>query len=164
MKKRMLCFFELEKKLNKKYTRGGKKNDKTLAWWLYKSFEEMYSWILYNKNWKIGHFRYLSISNAEEIAHEWILMKLNPLEGKDLWLNPSSKNETQQDQQSGEDQIILQEVIDMINAEAYEKMMGDVVRNVETIGDVIRRKVTRGDKRWQWLSKVWLVNLEVNFI
>jgi len=31
MKKRMLCFFELEKKLNKKYTRGGKKNDKTLA-------------------------------------------------------------------------------------------------------------------------------------
>ncbi len=136
------------------------------------------------KNWKIGHFRYLSISNAEEIAHEWILMKLNPLEGKDLWLNPSSKNETQQDQQSGEDQIILQEVIDMINAEAYEKMMGDVVRNknmirdvvknvemigdvvrnVETIGDVIRRKVTRGDKRWQWLSKVWLVNLEVNFI
>ncbi len=40
-----------------------------------------------------------------------------------MWLNPSSSIVMQQDQQSEECQITLQEAINMINVEAYEEIM-----------------------------------------
>ena len=78
--------------------------------------------MLYNKKWKLKHFKHLSIKNTEEIAYEQILTEFNPLEGKDLWLNLFSNTAVQQDQQLGDLQITLQEAIDIITG-IQEKMI-----------------------------------------
>ncbi len=64
----MLLYFELKKELGEEYTKGGQKNDKVLAWWIYKSFEEKYPWMPYNKKWKLRYFRNISIKDTEEIT------------------------------------------------------------------------------------------------
>jgi len=35
--------------------------------------------------WKLKYFSYMSIKEAEEIAHSWILMELNSVEEKNIW-------------------------------------------------------------------------------
>jgi|SRR6266508_4038736 len=86
-KERILLLFELGKKLKNEYTYKGDKNIKIQTRWIYKSFEKLYPWMPYNKTWKLRHFRDMSVKDAEEIAHNWISMKLNPIEGENIWQN-----------------------------------------------------------------------------
>ena len=94
IEEKMLLFFELEKELEEDYNRGRDKNDRLLAWRLYKSFEKSYSWIPINKDWKLRHFSCISIKNAENIAHSWISMELNLIEGENMWQSQSQVSET----------------------------------------------------------------------
>src|SRR6266498_1597147 len=108
----MLLFFELGKELGEEYILGGIKNYKTTARRIYKSFGKSYPWILINKDWKLRHFRQMSIKDAKSIAQSWISTKLNPVEGENMWQSQSPLIEMQQDDQP-KLQITLQEVIDM---------------------------------------------------
>ncbi len=81
----MLLFFELGKELEDDSMGGGDKNNKVLAWRLYKSFKKSYLWILINKDWKLRHFSHISIKDAKNIAYSWISMELNPVEGENMW-------------------------------------------------------------------------------
>src|SRR6266498_994011 len=56
-KKRMLLFFELGKEMGEDKAKGGNKYDKTLAWRIYKSFEIIYPWMPWNKNWKLRYLQ-----------------------------------------------------------------------------------------------------------
>ncbi len=95
----MLLYFELGKELGDEYIWGGMKNDKVTARWIYKSFEEIYPWMLYNKTWKLRYFRDMDIKDTEEIALNWISTKLNPIEGENMWQNQSPPLEVQRDDQ-----------------------------------------------------------------
>jgi len=59
-------------------------------------------------------------------------MELNPLEGENLWQNPSSSNMMQQEVQSDELQIMLQEVISIINSLIEKETIRDDKRQEET--------------------------------
>ena len=84
-KKKMLLLFELGKELDNEYSYGRNKNLKTQAWWIYKSFEQLYFWMPYKKKWKLRYFRNMSIKDTEKIALNWISTELNPIEGKNIW-------------------------------------------------------------------------------
>ena len=62
-----------------------------------------------------------------------------------LWRNPSSSTAAQQDNLSGDLQIILQEVIDMISGFTHEETIGDDIVHEETIRDDIVHEETIGD-------------------
>src|SRR6266542_2119456 len=132
---KMLLFFELGKELGDEYTLGGIKNYKITARRLYKSFGKSYPWILINKDWKLRHFRRMSIKDAERIIQIWISTELNPVEGENMWQSPSLLVETQQDDQS-ELQITLQEVIDMIDITVPEETLATVGSHEETLASV----------------------------
>ena len=84
---------------------------------------------------------------AEEIAKVWISTELNRLEEENLWRNPSSSTAAQQENSSGDLQITLQEVIDMISSSTQEETRGDDIIHEETIGDDIVHEETRGDDK-----------------
>ncbi len=98
----ILFFFELGKELKDNNTEIGDKNDRVYARRVYKSFEKSYPWILINKEWKIRHFNRINVKDAEEIARNWISTELNPVEGKNIWLNQNLSIEVQQS-----DQLVL---------------------------------------------------------
>ena len=54
-----------------------------------------------------------------------------------MWRNPSSNIVTQHEDLSGELQVTIQEVIDMIDSFTAEKTIGDNIVQEETIGDDI---------------------------
>ena len=81
---KILLFFELGKELGDERTDSGNKNYRLIARRLYKSFGKSYPWILINKDWKIRHFRRMSVKDAEDIASSWISMELNPVEGENM--------------------------------------------------------------------------------
>ena len=81
---KMLLFFELGKELEEERTNSGNKNLRLVARRVYKSFEKSYPWILINKDWKIKHFRQISVKDAEDIAQIWISTELNPVEGENM--------------------------------------------------------------------------------
>src|SRR6266542_1552274 len=62
-----------------------------------------------------------------------------------VWRNPSSSIAAQQDNLSGDLQITLQEVIDMISGSIQEETIGDDIVHEETIGDDIVHEKTIGD-------------------
>ena len=78
-----------------------------------------------------------------------------------MWRNPSSSTATQQDNLSGDLQITLQEVIDMISGSTneeiirdnidHEETIGDNIDHEETIGDNIVHEKIRGDDWFDWL-------------
>ena len=90
----------------------------------------------------------MNSSYAEEIAKVWISTELNRVEGESLWQNPSSSTAAQQDNLSGDLQITLQEVIDMISGSTHEETIGDDIVHEETIGDDIVHEETRGDDQF----------------
>ena len=100
-------------------------------------------------------------SQAKEIAKVWISTKLNHLEGERMWQNSSSSTTAQQENSSGDLQITLQEVIDMISSSTQEEtrgddivhkeMIGDDIVHKETIGDNIIQEEMRGDDWFDWL-------------
>ncbi len=85
IKKKILLLFKLGKDLDSEYIFEGNKNIKIQVWQIYKSFEKIYSWMLYNKNWKLRHFRDMSIKNTEEITHNWISLELNSIKRENIW-------------------------------------------------------------------------------
>ncbi len=144
MEDRMILLFELGKELGDDNTCVGEKNDRLCARRVYKSFEKSYPWIPIGKDWKIRYFSRINVKDAEEIARNWISPELNPVEGENMWYNPSLFIEAQQSDQQGV-QITLQEVIDMIDNTAHEETRGDDVRHEETRGDDVKHEETRGD-------------------
>ena|SRR6266498_1008485 len=68
-KDRILTFFELGKELGDDRTNGENKYDKNLARQIYKSFEKVYPWMPFNRQWKLRHFSRMSIKDVEEIVH-----------------------------------------------------------------------------------------------
>ncbi len=91
---KMLLFFELGKELKDDHMRKGNKYNRVLARRLYKSFEKSYLWIPINKDWKLRHFNCISVKDVEDITHSWISMKLNPVEGENMWQIQSPLMET----------------------------------------------------------------------
>ncbi len=89
----MLLFFELGKELGDERMDIGNKNYRLIARRLYKSFEKSYPWIPINRDWKMGHFRRISVKDAEDIVRSWMLTELNPVEGENMWLSQSSRIE-----------------------------------------------------------------------
>src|SRR6266498_145583 len=68
IEEKMLLFFELGKELEDERMDCENKNYRLIAQKIYKSFEKSYPWIPINKDWKLGHFRRISVENAEDIA------------------------------------------------------------------------------------------------
>jgi len=68
-----------------------------------------------------------------------------------LWRNPSSNITTQHKDLSGELQVTIQKVIDMIDSSTAEETIGDDIVQEETIGDDIVQEETRGDDWFDWL-------------
>ena len=62
-----------------------------------------------------------------------------------MWRYPSSNTAMQQENSSGDLQITLQEVIDMISGSTQEETRGDDIVQEETRGDDIVHEETRGD-------------------
>src|SRR6266542_3974420 len=151
---RIILFFELGKELGTDNVAIGEKNDRLCARRVYKSFEKSYPWIPIGKDWKMRYFSRISVKDAEEIARNWILTELNPVEGENMWSNQSPSIEAQQNDQPVL-QITLQEVISMIDSTAHEETIGDDVRHEETIGDDVRREETMIDEMQQWFD--WAV-------
>ena len=145
---KMLLFFELGKELGDEQMDSGNKNDRLLAQRLYKSFGKSYPWIPINKDWKIRHFKQISVRDAEDIASSWISTELNPVEGENMWRSQSLRIEAQQVDQP-ELQITLQEVIDMIDSTAQEEMMVDHGRPEEMMADDGRSEETMVDDKLQ---------------
>src|SRR6266511_1170608 len=105
----------------------------------------------YSEEWKLQHFYHMRSSQAKEIAKVCISTELNRLEGESLWRNPSSSTAAQQDNSSGDLQITLQEVIDMISGSIQEEMIGDDIVYEEMIGDDIVHEETIGDDWFDWI-------------
>ena len=82
---RILLLLEFSKEMGEDNMKKENRYDTTTARRLYKSFEKMYSWMPYNKKWKLKHFYQMSIQDAEEIAHNWISTELNPVERENIW-------------------------------------------------------------------------------
>ena len=93
---RILLHFKLGKELSEEYIKGGNKYNKTIARRIYQSFAKMYPHMPYNKSWKLGHFKEMSVKNTEEIAHNWISTELNPIEGENIWPSQDQPMEAQQ--------------------------------------------------------------------
>ncbi len=64
---KMLLLYELGKELGDEYMQGGDKNYKVMARRIYKNFSKSYPWIPINKDWKLRHFRRMSVKDVEEI-------------------------------------------------------------------------------------------------
>ena len=62
-----------------------------------------------------------------------------------MWQNPSLSTATQQNSSSGDLQITLQEVINMISNFTHEETIGDDIVHEEMIGDDIVHEETLGD-------------------
>ena len=84
-KEKMMFLFELEKELDDEYTYEGDKNVKVQVRQIYKSFKKLYPRMPYNKSWKLKHFKDMSVKDIEEIARNWILTELNPIEEENMW-------------------------------------------------------------------------------
>src|SRR6266498_1125645 len=151
---RIILFFELGKELGEDKIYVGEKNDRLCARRVYKSFEKSYPWIPIGKDWKMRYFSHLNVKDAEEIARNWILTELNPVEGENMWHNQSSSMEAQQSDQPVL-QITLQEVIGMIDSTAQKETIGDDVRHEEMIGDDVKHEETMTDEMQQWFD--WAV-------
>jgi len=130
---RILLHFKLGKELSEEYIKGGNKYNKTIARRIYQNFAKMYPQISYNKKWKLGHFKEMSVKDTEEIIHNWISTELNPIEGENMWLSQDQSMETQQNDQQ-DLQITLQEVIDMISSFTTEETIGSNEIQEEMIG------------------------------
>ncbi len=99
----------------------------------------------YSEEWKLQHFYQMSSTKAKEVAKVWISIELNLLEEKRMWQNLSSNIATQHKDLSGDLQITLQEMIDMISSSTQEETIGDDIIHEEARGDDIVHKETRGD-------------------
>src|SRR6266498_5234619 len=107
------------------------------------------------------YFSRINVTDAEEIARNWISTELNPVEGENMWANQSSSIEAQQSDQPVL-QITLQEGIGMIDSTAHEETRGDDVRLEETMTDDVRleekmtddvrREETITDEMQQWFD------------
>ncbi len=84
----MLLLFELGKEIGEDLAKRRNKYDKTLAQKIYKSFVTTYLWMSWNKDWKMRYLNYMTNQDAEEISRIWILTKLNPVEGENIWQSP----------------------------------------------------------------------------
>ncbi len=53
----------------------GRKNEKMITQRLFKSFETLYLWMLYQESWKMANFANMKNNNAEDIACSWITLQ-----------------------------------------------------------------------------------------
>ena len=60
-KERMLLLLELSKEMGKNNVKKVNKYNVTTTRRLYKSFENIYLWMPYNKKWKLGHFYKMNV-------------------------------------------------------------------------------------------------------